>query len=353
MQRLVSGIRKNFHVAKLRQKDHTSRFPERVIMNQLQAMRVFLQVSESGNFGRAATQLNLSKAVVTRYVAMLETHLNTRLLNRTTRSLSLTEAGRNYLEGCRQIIEQLDDIDANAARMSRDPVGELRIVASTSFSLTGLTPFLAHYRSRYPHVKLHTTLLDRQVDLVEEGFDVGLVTSYLVHSVSLVSRPLMTVGTIVVASRDYVARHGAPESPSALDAHTLVGFPAEIRGVSVVFSRNGEKCKVSPDPVYVVNNGLMLRQAVLAGMGIGVLPASLASEYIASGELMPLLSDWRIEDRDIVLSLVYPGRRHLSAKARTFIELALEYFRDDHEKPLTAPAKPGALRAPALFQLIK
>ena len=127
-------------------------------MNHLQAMRVFLKVAEAGSFGRAAAGLDLSNAVVTRYVALLETHLNTRLLNRTTRSVSLTEAGQTYAQGCKAVLEQIEAIESAISNSSIDPSGTLRVAASASFSLLGLTPLLRAYRKSFPNVKLRLTL---------------------------------------------------------------------------------------------------------------------------------------------------------------------------------------------------
>src|SRR6202012_6065674 len=129
-------------------------------MNVMQAMRVFMRVSETGSFGGAATSLAISNAAVTRYVALLESHLKTRLLNRTTRSVSLTEAGREYAQGCRDVLARLDDIESSIGSASMTPTGTLRIAASTSFSLGGLTPMLSAYRARFPDVRLDVTLLN-------------------------------------------------------------------------------------------------------------------------------------------------------------------------------------------------
>lgn len=297
-------------------------------MNQLQAMRVFLKVAETESFGRAAAALDLSNAVVTRYVSLLEMHLNTRLLNRTTRSVSLTEAGRAYAEGCRAVIEQIETIEASVANSSIDPSGTLKIVASASFSLLGLTPMLRAFHSRYPNVKLRLTLLHRPVDLVAEGFDVGIVVPHLVNSGMLIVRPLLRVGAVLVASPEYLSEKGTPTRPAMLATHEFLAPSTDIHGSTWSFlGPSGVTESVVLDPAYAVNSSHMLRQAALSGMGIAVLPESYVGQDIRAGSLVRLLPGYTLKDADKEVSIVYPGRRHVSAKTRSFVDFALDYFR--------------------------
>ncbi|SAK98658.1 LysR family transcriptional regulator [Caballeronia arationis] len=246
-------------------------------MNHLQAIRVFLKVAESGSFGRAAASFELSNAVITRYVALLETHLDTRLLNRTTRSVSLTEAGRTYAISCKAVIDQLDEIEAAISSSSTDPSGTLRLVASASFSLLGLTPLLGAYRERYPNVKLRLTLLHRPVDLVDEGFDVGIVVPRLVNSGTLINRPLFKVTPVVVAAPAYLQRHGTPTRPSCLAMHTFLAPSPDVHGSIWAFTTpSGDDEEVALDPAYTVNNSQMLRQAAIAGMESPCCPRAMS-----------------------------------------------------------------------------
>jgi DNA-binding transcriptional LysR family regulator len=212
------------------------------MMNHLQAMRVFLKVAENGSFGRAAASLDLSNAVVTRYVALLETHLNTRLVNRTTRSVSLTEAGLAYAEGCRQTLEQLDAMESSISQSATHPAGTLKLVAVASFSLFGLTPLLQRYRALHPTVKLSVTLLHRPVDLIEEGFDVGIVVPGQVSSGTLIKRSLFRVRAIAVASHGYIGANGMPKTPASLSAHTFLAPSATMRSC----------CARPPSPIWAL-----------------------------------------------------------------------------------------------------
>ena len=299
-------------------------------MNHLQAMRVFVKVAETGSFGRAAAALELSNAVITRYVALLETHLNTRLLNRTTRSVSLTEAGASYAEGCRAVIEQVEAIESTVSQTSFDPSGTLKLVASASFSLFGLTPLLCEYREAFPNVKLRLTLLHRPVDLVDEGFDVGIVVPRMVNSGTLINRPLFKVTPVIVAAPDYLAKHGVPLRPADLAAHAFLSPSADIHGATWSFTgAAGEDEDIVIDPDYTVNNSQMLRQAALSGMGITALPESHVADDLEHGALVRLLTDYAVSNADKEVSLVYPGRRHVSAKTRSFVDFALAHFRKD------------------------
>jgi DNA-binding transcriptional LysR family regulator len=299
-------------------------------MNHFQAMRVFVKVAESESFGRAAAALDLSNAVVTRYVALLEAHLNTRLLNRTTRSVSLTEAGRAYADGCRAVLEQVESIESTISKSALDPSGTLKVVASASFSLFGLTPLLHAYRDAFPNVKVRLTLLHRPVDLVDEGFDVGIVVPRLVNSGTLINRPLFKVAPVLVAAPSYLAKHGVPVRPAELAAHTFLAPSADIHGPVWSFTGpSGEDEDIAIDPGYTVNNAQMLQQAAVSGMGITALPENHVADDIADGALIRLLADHAVRDADKEVSLVYPGRRHVSAKTRSFVDFVLAHFRKD------------------------
>lgn len=309
-------------------------------MNQLQAMRVFVSVAEHGSFRRAAASLGMSNAVVTRYVALLEAHLETRLINRNTRSASLTEAGAAYAQGCRQVLDDLERIETHIAHGVSVPSGVLRVVAHASFSLHDLTPLLQHYLAAFPKVRLSLTLLHRPVDLIEEGFDAGIVAPRQVSGGTLIRRPLVSVAPIVVAAPSYLANcvangasnrlahRAAPQCPADLAHHTLLAPSADIHGNEWHFeSADGARELVLIEPAYAVNNSVMLRQAALAGMGITILPANHVSADLAEGSLVRMLAGWEIRDADKALSLVYPGRRHVPAKTRSFVDFTVEWFR--------------------------
>lgn len=293
-------------------------------MNQLQSMRVFVKVADLGSFVGAANALDLSSAVVTRHVADLEARLGTRLLNRTTRRLSLTESGATYLERVRHILDDLEGVEQMVVARNHEPVGTLRIVAPVVFGLHSLAPVVQSYAARYPDVVPDVTLADRQVDLVEEGFDVGILVARHMRSASIVTRRLMTGHLTVCATPAYLAQHGTPTRPEHLLRHPCLSRPSEQGGEERVFSGPDGEVRVRPVNAVAANNTEMLRQFALLGMGVAILPSYLIGRDLASGRLVPLLGDYRLPQ--IEITIAYPSRLHLPAKVRTFIDHLVEHF---------------------------
>jgi DNA-binding transcriptional LysR family regulator len=293
-------------------------------MDQLQSMRVFVKVADLGSFARAATQLDMSNAVVTRHVADLEGRLGTRLMNRTTRSLSLTEAGQVYLERAKQILEELDDAEQMVLERTQEPVGTLRIVAPVVFGMHNFGQVLHDYMRRYPRVIPDVTLVDRSVDLVEEGFDVGIAIARNIRSASVVSRRLTSGSLVVCASPAYIERRGAVEHPLALAQHACLTLNPSFTTDEYLFEGPDGQSRVRPATVMLANNTAMLRQFALQGLGIAVLPSYLIDQDLVSGSLVRLLPDYHLAPIDI--HVVYPSRRYMPAKLRTFIDHLVEHF---------------------------
>ncbi len=257
-------------------------------MNQLQAMRVFTRVVDLASFNLAARQLGMSAAAVTRSIGMLEAHLNMRLLNRTTRSLSLTEAGREYLDGCRAIIDKLDEIESNLVQATRDPRGTLRIASSMSFAASGLGPLLAAYRILHPRVAFDVTTFDTHVDMVEGAYDVCFSDDRHLASSTLVSRALTTIREVTVASPAYLARHGTPHNPAELGEHSLLAI-SDGTARSWEFADASGAYRVYAGSVLVSENSAMVRIAALNHMGIAQLPLPLVAADLDARMLVPLL----------------------------------------------------------------
>ncbi|SDQ61095.1 transcriptional regulator, LysR family [Paraburkholderia fungorum] len=310
-------------------------------MNQLQSMRVFVKVADLGSFVGASSALDLSTAVITRHVADLEARLGTRLLNRTTRRLSLTEAGRTYLERVRHILDDLEGVEQMVVARNHEPVGTLRIVAPVVFGLHTLAPVVQSYAARYPDVMPDVTLADRQVDLVEEGFDVGILATRHMRSGSIVTRRLTTGYMTVCATPAYLAQHGTPTRPEHLLNHPCLARPSEHGGEERVFTGpDGGDIRVRPGNAIGANNTEMLRQFALLGMGVAILPSYLIGRDLASGRLVPLLTDYRLPQVEITIA--YPSRLHLPAKVRTFIDHLVEHFQQT-----SPPARSPRVIAPA------
>ncbi|MDR3101248.1 MAG: LysR family transcriptional regulator [Paraburkholderia sp.] len=301
-------------------------------MNQIHAMRVFVAVAESQSFRRAAQQLDVSNALVTRSVAMLEAHLHTRLINRTTRNLSLTEAGQRYLEGCRSVLEELDHLENALAHTEREPGGTLRVVAAGTLPLVTLTPLIDGYRRRYPRVNVHLTLAERQITLVEDGFDVGIVAASPTRNgrsddTGIVERALGVATFVPCASPAWLAEHGEPRTPAQFARHAAVTLPPEERSATWALAKPGEPAQqVTLRPAYTVNSMLMVRHAALAGMGVAIVPESLVADDLAAGTLTRLLPEYGIDAPEARMSIVYPDRQYLPAKTLRFVDYTIEHF---------------------------
>ncbi|WJF90131.1 LysR family transcriptional regulator [Paraburkholderia bonniea] len=293
-------------------------------MDHLQSMKVFVRVADLGSFARAASSMDISNAVATRHVADLEGRLGTRLLNRTTRSLSLTESGQVYIERARQILDELEDVEQMVVARNHEPVGTLRLVAPVVFGLHNLAPVLQTYIEQFPKVVPDVTLVDRQVDLVEEGFDIGIVIARQMRSASIVTRRLTTGCMTVCATPGYLETHGMPTRPEHLLEHPCLSLPSEYWGDERVFTGPDGEVRVRPSNVIAANNTEMLRQFALLGMGIAILPSYLIGQDMTQGKLVRLLGNYRLPQVEI--NIAYPSRRHLPAKVRTFIDHLVEHF---------------------------
>jgi len=301
-------------------------------MNQIYAMRVFVRVAETQSFRRAAQQLKVSNALVTRSIATLEAHLHARLINRTTRNLSLTEAGTHYLEGCRGLLEELDHLEGSVAGTEREPGGTLRVVATGALSPQALTQLLDGYRRRFPKVHIRLTLAERLPHLIEDGYDVGLFiagptpagASADTDSVEL---SFATQRLVPCAAPSYLAAREEPHHPDHLALHSCIATPSEQRGPTVwhFIESDGDAQPVTLDPSYMVNSPLLVRLAAIAGMGVAVLPEPLVADDFATGALKRIMQDYTVDESQAKVSLVYPRRRHLPAKTRAFVDYTLEH----------------------------
>ena len=293
-------------------------------MDRLQSMRVFSKVVEQGSFAKAAIALDMSNTVVTRSLADLESHLGTRLLNRTTRKLSLTETGQAYLERVRQILVDIDDADAQATTQSRQASGTLRIYCHPGFGQAQLAPLLPLYAQELPNVVLDVTLADHAVDLVEEGFDVGFFLGLQKFDSSMIARRLATSQVVLLASPDYLARRGTPVTPMEISGHCCLNFAFEQLRNNWPVQWDDEHLSVPIKSRMVSNNLEMLRQAALAGMGIMIRSSYSLGDDVSSGRLVQLLQGHHLGQMSI--NMVYPSRRLMSCKMRTFVDFMSKQF---------------------------
>ncbi|MGE5650175.1 MAG: LysR family transcriptional regulator [Bacillota bacterium] len=306
-------------------------------MDRLQSMRVFAKVVEQGSFARAAQMLDISNAVVTRHVADLEEHLGTRLLNRTTRRLSLTETGHAYLERVLQILQEVEDAEAIASAHSKKPTGTLRIYSQIGFGQLHLARLLREYAKLYPDVVLDVTLSDRNVDLVEDGFDVGIFIDFQKFDASMIARQLGVTEVVLCASPEYVKQHGVPAELEDISRHICLNFSLEqVRHHWPVKQADGTTTQIPINCKVVSNNGDLLRQCALEGMGVVLRPSFALRDDLAAGRLVRLLPDQHLQSLSVVM--VYPSRRLLSAKVRSFVDFMSQQFPRPESDPWLEPA---------------
>jgi len=296
-------------------------------MDRFAAIEAFVRVAECGSFSQAAQRLHSSKSVVSRQVSALEAELGARLIHRTTRALTLTEAGRSYFERASRILAELEEANASVGQLQAAPRGRLRVNAAMSFGFLHLAPALPEFLIRYPEVEIELTLNDRFVDLVEEGFDVAVRIGSLDDS-TLVARRLAPTRLTVCAAPDYLAAHGTPASPGDLKAHEClcysnVGLPRAWRFVMP----DGQPRLVEVKGRLHANNGDALRAAALTGLGLTYLPSFIVGSDLQSGALVAVLEAFIPQDSAV--HAVYPHSRHLSPKVRAFVDFLVARFGPD------------------------
>ncbi|MBE7732396.1 LysR family transcriptional regulator [Devosia faecipullorum] len=286
-------------------------------------IRAFVQVFDAGGFSAAARQHGRSKALLSKYVTDLEDYLGVRLMNRTTRKLSLTEAGEAYYREASGLLQQLDDLDATISEQTSEPRGLLRVSAPRNFGESTLAPAIFEYLRKYPKVSLDLRLEDRYVDLVDEGLDVALRISTLADS-SLIARKIADMHVVAGASPDLLKRVGTPSHPEDL-RHLPCIIDVNLQGqTNWRFTEDEKTISVPVSGPLRVNSPLAARAASIMGLGFVMLPSYLADPAVERGELIPVLGDFLPKGQ--TLQAVYPHRRHLAGKVRALIDHLVEWF---------------------------
>jgi DNA-binding transcriptional LysR family regulator len=286
----------------------------------LREMAVFAHVVDEESFSSAGRKLGLTTSAVSRHVSRLEAHLGARLLQRTTRSLTLTELGQQvYVVSCR-VLESSREMSALAGSYSEKPTGIIHLTASVVFGETWLAPRLPGFLAKYPGVGLRVTLVDRTVDLIEKGVDIAVrISSEL--SPGLAARPLCKFSYVLVASPQYTQRHGAPLEPQNLIEHPCIYLGYGRFGNTWSFRRKDESVDVLVPSRMTINNSSAIVAAARADGGIGLVPSFAAREFLVNGSLVRVLPDWEI-DKPYVgdIHAVYTPGRHMAPKIRALID---------------------------------
>jgi DNA-binding transcriptional LysR family regulator len=293
-------------------------------MDRFQALGVFAKVVEQGSFARAAERLGLSTSAVSRSVSDLEAHLGARLLNRTTRRLSLTESGQAFLERTVQLLADLEEAESAVTASALMPRGTLRMTGPITFGERYIAPAVAEFAARHPEVRFDVELSDRMVDLVDEGFDLAIRIG-TPGSLALIARPVSQSQLVCCASPAYLAKHGTPRTPEELAKHRCLSYAYLAARDTWHFSGpDGRERTVKIAGPVVANNGRFLAEIAAVGAGIALEPDFIVGDDIARGRLVPILRDFK--PRSSPIYAVYPSRRHLSAKVRVFVDFLFGRF---------------------------
>ncbi len=291
----------------------------------LDGMVVFALVVDNGSFTHAAQTSGHSTSYISKEVNKLEERLGVRLLNRTTRSISLTPEGELYYQCCQNVMDEVQQVELQLAGQQLEPQGHLKVSCPVSFGLSRVRPILADYMSLYPKVTVELSLEDRRVDMVSEGYDVAFRASSRLEDSSLISRKIMSSRGVVIASPEYLKQHGTPQFPAELTQHKTIAYSlAKNDNVWRFDHPNGKEASVKVSSHLITNSGEMDLALCVAGQGITRIPYFNLEGELDRGELVELFRDYT--PRVIDVFLVYPSRKHMSSKVRSFIDYMAAAF---------------------------
>lgn len=292
-------------------------------MDTIDGMRTFAAVVTAGSFTAAADRLGTSTKLTSKYVRQLEERLGVQLLNRTTRSLALTEVGQAYFERCVHLLEEFDELEAAIQDRQSAPRGRLLVSASTAFGESYLTRAIAGFLSEQPDISIDLRLTDRFVNIVDEGFDLAIRIAKMDDS-SLIARKIVPMHIILCASPEYLAEHSTPQQPGDLTRHNCIVDTNFKKGANWPFMIEGKMTTISVQGMFLVNSATSAREMALAGQGIALCPSHVIGDDLQSGHLISLLKNYDAFDPN--LYAVYPHNRHLATKVRVFVDYLVKYF---------------------------
>ena len=291
-------------------------------MDRLTAMQVFVEVAHSGSFSATADKLDMSRAMVTRYVGELEQWLGARLLQRTTRSVTLTDAGENCLRRSQQMLALVQDVEEETQSHDGALRGQLRITCSMSFAYAQMAAAVVDFLQLHPQLKIDLNASEGALNLVEARIDLAIRIS-AEPDPALIGRVLAPCTAVLVASPAYLAAHGVPQLPADLATHRCLSYANFGKSVWT-FSRGDDHARVSVGSYFSANEATALLQGVLAGGGIALQPSYLANPHLQDGSLQVVLPDWKVPD--MAIYALYPSRKHLSPAVRALLDFLVERF---------------------------
>lgn len=294
-------------------------------MDKLNAISLFCKVIETQSFTQAARQEKISLPMASKLIAQLEKHLNVRLLHRTTRKITPTEAGLLYYQRCLPILNELKEAEADVSNINSTLQGKIAMSLPTDFGSRFIAPFLGKFMENYPHLELHLEFSDRRVDVISEGFDLVLRIGTLNDS-SIVAKKIADSHLLLVASPSYLAKFDEPKTLDELNQHSCLLYEYHPHWI---FTRQGQKSTIKPNSQLHSNNGYAMVQMAKAGIGIINIPKFLIKNELEKGELIPIMPF--LEQEPLQISLLYPNRRYLSPKVRVLIDFFTQLMQEQQE----------------------
>jgi DNA-binding transcriptional LysR family regulator len=293
-------------------------------MDKLTTMKAFLAVVQEGSFSKAADKLDISPQLVSKYISALEDNLHTRLLHRTTRKVSVTEAGNQYYQRCQQVVIDIDDMENSLNNLSENVSGVLSISAPMSFGVKHLATLLVDFQKQYPNLKIDLRLTDQFVDIVEQGIDIALRIGTLKNS-TLIAKKVAPIRLVIFASPAYLKQNGRPTTLEALQEHNYLRY-AHAEPTKRLKGYDELKNELKLESNLVANNGDLLLNTAIAGGGITMQPTFIAGEALAQGKVVRILKDY--EPEPMGLYMVYANRQFLPSKVRAFVDFTSGYYGD-------------------------
>ena len=294
-------------------------------MGQLEDMQMFVRVVEAGSITKAASQLSLAKSAVSKRLSDLESRLGSKLINRTTRTSSLTEAGHQYYQRVQLLLGEVDSLNGDIAHENKVLSGSLKLAVPLSFGITHITPAIDLFMRQHPRLSIELDFSDRKVNIIEGGYDLAFRIGSLPDS-SLKARKIAPIKHVICASPDYLMRQGIPENPAQLKHHKIlkqVGWP--LAGMPL-WDLDGQKHLVNGDASLIANNGNAMTLLALAGHGIIMLPTFYVWESLQRGDLVPILENYSMTTMHAYA--IYPATRYLPLKVRSLIDFLIDRFGD-------------------------
>lgn len=296
-------------------------------MDRFLELEVFTRIAEETNLTRVSELMGLSVSGVSRCLTGLENRLAVRLVQRTTRQLTLTAEGERFAHSAREILHSLSEAEASVSLVAAEPRGTLRIGASLSFSLLHVIPVIQSFKRQYPLVRVDLQASNRYLDIIENGLDLAVRTRRVETDSSVTIRKLAEVPRILTASPDYLARCGTPADPADLEHHAMLLYTLSDNWEHLEFTRGEVVQRLPVAGELMSNDGQLLRKAALGGMGILVQPAYIVSEDVLAGRLVTVMTEWQLPR--LTMSVVFPSRSHLPARTRLFIDALVRHFREN------------------------